>query len=53
MKDYNGETDENVQKMLEEWDIVKCKYCGKEISMLDAKIIRLENGRESFVCKSH
>lgn len=53
MKDYNGETDENVQKMLEEWDIVKCKYCGKEISMLDAKIIRLENGSESFVCKSH
>ena len=39
--------DEEVEKMLETWDIVKCRYCGKDISMLDAKIV---NG-EYFICK--
>lgn len=54
MKDtYKGETDEEVQKMLEEWDIVTCKYCGKKISMLDAAAVKLANGSEAFFCKSH
>lgn len=54
MKDtYKGVTDEEVQKMLEEWDIVTCKYCGKKISLLDAGAVKLENGSEAFFCKSH
>lgn len=52
-KNYKDIKEEDVQKMLEEWDIVKCKYCGKKISMLDARVIKLEDGTEVFVCKSH
>lgn len=44
--------DKVVQKMMDTWDIVNCKYCGKEISMLNAKIIHNTFG-EYFVCKEH
>lgn len=44
--------DKAVQKMIETWDIVNCKYCGKEISMLDSHIVRDSSG-EYFVCKEH
>jgi formylmethanofuran dehydrogenase subunit E len=42
-----GDTDENVQRMVETWDIVRCHQCGKNISMLNAKIV---NGKY-FICK--
>ena len=44
------DTDESVKKMLDTWDKVNCHYCGKEISMLNAKTV--ENGK-FFVCKEH
>ena len=40
-------TDDDVEKMIEKWDIVKCRRCGEEISMLDAEIIE----DKYFVCK--
>lgn len=46
------ERDAEVKKMLEDWDIVKCKFCGKKISMLNAKLIHGEE-TEYFVCKTH
>lgn len=52
MKSYKNETDEEVEKMLEEWDIIPCAYCGKDISMLDAKIVKLWDGSIEFICKS-
>lgn len=42
--------DEVVQKMVEEWDIVRCKVCGKKVSMLEAN---LEKGGQFFICKIH
>lgn len=44
--------DKVVQKMMDTWDIVNCKYCGKEISMLDSHLVRGSFG-EYFVCKEH
>ena len=52
-EDFEPATDEEVDEMLETWDKVRCEYCGKEISMLDAKIIRNYKGYESFVCRNH
>ena len=46
----NLSPDEQVQKMLETWDIVKCQICGKEISMLDSIPLK---GEEGFICKKH
>lgn len=43
------ETDAQVKRMIDTWDIVKCKICKKKISMLDARIV---NGGEYFVCKN-
>jgi hypothetical protein len=40
--------DRIVDKMIEEWDKVKCVNCGKEISILTASTI---NQGEAFVCK--
>jgi hypothetical protein len=42
------DTDKEVQKMLETWDIVKCFYCGRDISLLNAQPIK--NGQR-YVCK--
>ena len=43
------DTDESVERMLKNWDIVRCHYCKKKISMLKARII---NGGQYFVCKN-
>lgn len=40
--------DRIVDKMIKEWDKVKCANCGKEISILTASTI---NHGEVFVCK--
>ena len=48
VKRSNEKADREVAKMLETWDIVRCAYCGKKISMLNAKIIK--NG-QNFICK--
>jgi hypothetical protein len=42
------DTDNEVQRMLKTWDIVKCFYCGRDISLLNA--ISIKNG-QYFVCK--
>jgi len=42
------EADREVEKMVEEWDMVRCEICGKKISMLNSKI--LKNG-EGFICE--
>ena len=52
-EEFENATDKEVDEMLETWDKVRCEYCGKEISMLNAKIIRNHKGYESFVCRSH
>jgi hypothetical protein len=39
---------QEIDKMLEEWDLVRCYYCGKKISILNAKLISED---EHFVCK--
>ena len=44
------DTDKNVERMLKTWDIVKCKLCGKKISMLNAKQTKDGSG---FICKGH
>lgn len=44
------DTDKQVEKMLKFWDIVRCKVCGKRISMLTAKPTRDGSG---FMCKGH
>ena len=44
------DADAQTEKEISEWDIVKCHYCGKEISMLNAK--PLDEGRY-FVCRRH
>ena len=49
MKNQNRK-DKETKELLETWDIVNCYACGKEISMLDAKLIR-QDGREHFICK--
>jgi hypothetical protein len=41
-------TDEEVERMVETWDIVKCKVCRREVSMLDAESV---NDGEYFICK--
>lgn len=43
------DTDEEVQKMVEEWDKVTCAICGKTISLLDASTAF--NG-EKIICKN-
>ena len=40
-------TDKQVEKMVKTWDVVKCKRCGKKISMANAKLI----DEKYFVCK--
>lgn len=44
--------EKSVEKMINNWDKVKCYSCGKSISMLDAELIEDEFGEEHFVCKS-
>ena len=41
--------DRKVDHMIANWDKVKCRTCGKTISMLNAKMVR----GEYFVCKEH
>lgn len=43
-------SEEKVQQMLNNWDIVTCKICGKKISMLKATAV---NDGEYFVCRKH
>ena len=50
---YMDITDEEVDKMVKEWDIVKCALCHKKISMLKAKLILIPGKGEIFICKSH
>ncbi len=46
------ESDADIQKLLDTWDIVTCYICGKEISMLDANIVYdSRKNREYFICK--
>lgn len=45
----NHYTDEEVNKMLAEWDKTYCYNCGKEISILNASTI---NKGQRFVCKN-
>jgi len=40
--------DKQVEKMIKEWDLVKCLVCGREISMLTS--LRLDNER-GYICK--
>ena len=40
------EKDKEVEAMIDTWDIVRCRYCGKQISMMKAKVI--SNG---FICQ--
>jgi len=47
MKTKEKDLDRKVQHMIDTWDVVKCKYCGKKISMLDARPV---DGM-FFVCK--
>ena len=47
---YKQETDEEVEELLSNWDIVTCAICGKVISVTDAKISTIGN-KEFFVCK--
>lgn len=42
------DSDETVNEMLRTWDIIQCKRCHKEISLLDAVSV---NGGLYFVCK--
>lgn len=42
--------DEKVAKMIEKWDIVRCRICGKEISMLDGRLVK--NG-SYYICRNH
>ena len=44
------ESDKEVARMLKFWDVVRCKVCGKKISMLTAKPTRDGSG---FMCKGH
>lgn len=39
--------DDETKRMLDSWDIVRCHYCGKKISMLNAKSI---NSGQYFIC---
>lgn len=48
-KNEKKDTDESVQRMVKNWDKVRCHYCGKRISMLNAKLIK----GNFFVCKEH
>jgi len=50
VENISPENDEEVERMLETWDIVRCQNCGREISMLDARII-YTGGGEYFVCR--
>jgi hypothetical protein len=43
------DTDEDVEKMLRAWDIVKCRICNKDISMLNATSV---NSGEYFICRN-
>lgn len=49
-KSTMNKKDKEVQKLIETWDIVRCKYCGEEVSMLDANLIE---GGQYFICKKH
>ena len=46
-KEDNPHVKNNIDEMIEEWDIVKCHRCGKEISMINADLIE----EKYFVCK--
>jgi hypothetical protein len=49
LKNDNTNIDRKVEKMVAEWDMVRCHYCKKKISMLSARMI----SGEYFVCKGH
>ncbi len=48
MKYRKTEKDKQVEKMIKNWDKIKCGNCGKKISMLDAI---LDRSGEYFICK--
>jgi len=50
IKNRVRDTDKQVEKMVENWDIVRCKICRKKISMLTAMSI---NDGEYFICQAH
>ena len=43
--DYEGE-----EEPIEDWDKIRCKLCGKKISMLDGKLVYVD-GYEHYICK--
>jgi len=46
-KENNTDTKNSIDEMIENWDVVICHQCGKEISMLNADLIE----EKYFVCK--
>lgn len=48
-EDFNLEDDSEVEKMMEEWDLVECRFCKKMISMIKADLV----DESYFVCKEH
>jgi len=47
----NTQKDKEVEEMLETWDVVNCRHCGKKISMLTSRKISIGED-EYFICKS-
>lgn len=45
---HKRETDKEAEELIETWDVVVCKFCGKKISIFEAKLSR--NG-SYFICK--
>jgi len=43
--------DSQVEEMIDTWDIVNCRHCGKKISMLTSRKISIGED-EYFICKS-
>ena len=47
----NTQKDKEVEEMLETWDVVNCRHCGKKILMLTSRKISIGED-EYFICKS-
>ena len=48
--EFSREKDNEVNKMIESWDMVTCRYCLKKLSMLEAK---MTPDGQYFICKEH
>jgi len=48
-----SDKDAEVQEMIDTWDIINCRHCGKKISMLTSRKVTMEDD-EYYVCaKGH